>query len=206
MRPMSIMLRHFAEADVPIRCDLLRDSGYQANLNDLAVGAHGDTVAEIELRTIRSEQQTRRIFTICTPDGTVMGFGWLGSIDWPNQCCELSFAMLPKYRHGFGVPAIAAVRDYLHSELNLQIVVNQVLSHNTMLQSADNLAAYRQAVCEYDSYTVGQWRTACFWTNSEQEMRAERETRRRERSARIRAAVESAVGSSIGSSVGSAAS
>jgi hypothetical protein len=184
-----ITLRHFAESDVPIRCALLRDPRYQANINDLAVVADDDAVAQKELDTIRSQQDTRRIFTVCTENGTVVGFAWLTSLDWLSQSCELTLAILPQFRYGVGVLTNAAVRDYLHGELNLRIVVNQVLSHNTMLQSSGSLAALRRVTCEYDSYTVGQWRTACYWTNSEQELSADHERAREERSARIRAAI-----------------
>lgn len=119
-----------------------------------------------------------------------MGFAWITSIDWRGQCCELSFGVLPRYRGGLGALAVQAAHDYLRAELNMRVIVNQVLEHNTMLQSAEALAASRQVRCEYDSYTVGEWRASCYWTLTEHDVRAnthELEDRRRTIAERIRA-------------------
>jgi hypothetical protein len=187
---MRITIRHFTAADVPIRSALLRDADFQANLTDYAVLADDDALAAGQLRTIEQDQEIKRIFTACRGDGQVIGFLWITSIDWRSQSCELSFALLPRFRGGFGPPVIDTARAYLHDELNMKVVVDQVLEHNAMLHSRTDLAARRKVRCAYDSYTVGEWRTACYWTQTEEEFRAGRELEalgRAARSARIRA-------------------
>jgi len=122
-------------------------------------------------------------------DETV-GFAWITTIDWRSQSCELSFGVLPKFRGGFGITAVRAALHYLRSELNMQVIINQVLDHNTMLQSAESLAAASRVRCEFDSYTVGQWRTAMFWTDTEDDARIQDlkvAQRRRDLAERIRA-------------------
>jgi len=189
---MSIMtVRHFTESDIPARTELLREAEFQANLTDFAVAAEDAELAASQLRTIREEHRTKRMFTICGPRRQVAGFAWITSIDWRAQCCELSFAVLPRYRGGMGAFAIGAVHDYLRSELNMRVIVNQVLEHNQMMHSARDLAAQRQVRCDLDSYTRGKWRTACYWTYTERDeaaWRADASARRRELADRIVAA------------------
>lgn len=170
---MSIMtVRHFTEADIPIRIEHMRDPRFQANLSDFAASITDDDLAARQRRTMEEEHHTSRIFTICGPGGEVAGFAWISSIDWYSQCCELSFGVLPHYRGGLGALASAAVEGYLRSELNMRVVVNQVLDHNQMMQSAEVLATRRQVTCPLDSYTAGQWRAAYFWTSTEADIRA----------------------------------
>jgi len=164
MRELSV--RHFAEDDIPIRTALLRESLFQTNLTDVATLTEDDELVAAQRATIREQQDTKRIFTVLGAKGQVAGFMWVTSIDWCAQICELSFAMLPAYRSGFGLAANTVTLDYLRQELNFEVVINQVLGHNTMLQSADRLAAMSTVVCPNDSYTVGEWRTACYWTQS----------------------------------------
>ncbi|MDT0267361.1 GNAT family N-acetyltransferase [Streptomyces sp. DSM 44915] len=186
----SVTVRHFAAEDIPLRLELLREARFQANLSDFAVqAADADLVADVH-RTIAERQAERRIFTLCTAGGRVMGFAWITSVDWRHQSCELSFGMLPRYRGGLGALAVEAAHDYVRAELNMRVVVNQVLEHNTMLQSAASLAANRQVRCAYDSYTVGEWRATCYWTLTEEDVaadRALRADRRRRVAERIRA-------------------
>jgi hypothetical protein len=190
MRELTV--RHFTEDDIPIRSELLREARFQANLTDFAILTGDDALAAGQRRTIAEEHDTKRIFTVCARGDKVVGFLWITSIDWLSQVCELSFAMLPRYRGGYGPPAIDAVLGYLHDELNMEVVVNQVLEHNQMLHSAGDLAARGRVICPYDSYTVGQWRTAYYWTRGRAEFRAdlaEVSRKRRERADRIRAAI-----------------
>ncbi|BBA96683.1 hypothetical protein RVR_2097 [Actinacidiphila reveromycinica] len=189
---MKIIIRHFQEQDVPLRTALLREDSFQANLTDFAVTTGDDALDRGQLRTIAEEQHTKRIFTACRPGGQVIGFLWITDVDWRSQSCELSFAMLPRYRGGFGPPTINAARAYLYDELNMEVVVDQVLEHNTMLHSRDELSELSRMRCPYDSYTVGTWRTARYWTRRRDEFRAWRageDRRRTELGARIRAAV-----------------
>lgn len=185
-----ITVRHFTEADIPIRNELQRESRFQANLTDIALSTDDDGLAAAQRRTIHEEHHTKRYFTMCGRKGQVVGFAWISSIDWRGQCCELSFGVLPRYRGGLGALAVQAAHEYLRAELNMRVVINQVLEHNTMLQSAEKLAASRQVRCDFDSYTVGEWRATCYWTLTEKDVQAydhEEETRRRTVAERIRA-------------------
>lgn len=186
----GVSVRHFTPQDIPVRTALLRESRFQANLTDFAVVAEDDALAAGQLRTIEQEHAVKRIFTLTGPNDQVLGFAWITSIDWRSQTCELSFGVLPQYRGGFGAIAVAAAHDYLRTELNMRVVINQVLEHNTMLQSAEALAAQQRVRCPYDSYTVGEWRTSYYWTTTEDDVQQHRErteTRRREIAERIRA-------------------
>jgi Acetyltransferase (GNAT) domain len=189
---MPIMtVRHFTEADIPVRTALLREPRFQANLTDFAVSTADDGLAASQRRTIEEQHRTKRIFTICGPHGDLVGFAWITSIDWRSQCCELSFGVLPRYRGGLGALAVAAAHQYVRRELNMRVIVNQVLDHNRMLHSAQSLAEHQQVICTRDSYTVGEWRAACYWTFTEADDRAFHEragARRREVAERIRSA------------------
>ncbi|MBB0246062.1 GNAT family N-acetyltransferase [Streptomyces alkaliphilus] len=184
-----VTLRHFTEEDIPVRTALLRETRFQANLNDLGVVTSDEALAARQRKSITEEHDIKRLFTICGPGGDIVGFAWITSIDWRSQCCELSFAVLPRYRGAFGAAAVGAAHAHIRAELNMRVVVNQVLEHNTMLVSTEELAERRAVRCPWDSYTLGEWRTACYWTDSEEDVRRSREKsdrRRREIAARIR--------------------
>lgn len=168
---MRIQIRHFSHEDIPIRSALLRDDAFQANLTDFAVLTEDAALASWQSRTIAEEQDVKRIFTACRGNGEVIGFLWITSVDWRSQCCELSFAILPRFRGGFGPPTIDAARAYLYDELNMRVVIDQVLEHNTMLHSEGDLDQRSRVRCRYDSYTVGEWRTARYWTQRRQDYR-----------------------------------
>lgn len=193
MRPV---IRHFTEADVPLRTALLRESRFQANLTDFAVSTTADDLYVNQMRTIAAEHEVKRIFTICEArTGEVMGFFWATSIDWRNRSCELSFGILPRFRGGPGATAVKVADQWLRDELNMDVVVSQVLDHNTMLHSAGSLAAAQRVRAEFDSYTVGEWRAACYWSDSNADLldrRAAEDERRRRVAERIRARVRPA--------------
>jgi hypothetical protein len=185
-----VTVAHFTEADIPVRTALLRESQFQANLTDFAMVTGDGQLAAGQRRTVAEEQHVKRILTLRGPRGQTLGFAWITSIDWRSQSCELSFAILPRYRGAFGVAAVAAAVNHLRAELNIRVIINQVLEHNTMLLSAESLAAQRQVRCAYDSHTAGEWRTACYWSDTEddeQSQRTEKADRRRELAERIRA-------------------
>lgn len=185
-----VTLRHFTEDDVPVRTALLRESRFQANLTDFAAVSSDDALVAGQRRTVAEEHGVKRIFTLCGPGGDTVGFAWITSIDWRSQTCELSFGVLPRYRGAFGAAAVGAAHAYVREELNMRVVVNQVLEHNTMLVSAGELTDKRRVRCGYDSYTVGRWRTACYWTETDEDVRRRQEEaarRRREVAERIRA-------------------
>lgn len=184
-----VTIRHFIEDDIPLRTELLRESHFQVNLTDFAVSISDDGLTANQRRTIDEEHATKRMFTLCGPQDRVVGFAWITSIDWRNQCCELSFGVLPRDR-GVGAVAAAAAHNYLRAELNMRVIVNQVLGHNTMLHSAESLTAQQRVRCDFDSYTVGGWRSAYYWTFTEEDVRAQRHEERERRRAladRIRA-------------------
>jgi RimJ/RimL family protein N-acetyltransferase len=185
-----VTLRHFTLDDIAARTGLLRETRFQANLTDFAVSTADDDLLANQRRTIAEEHHVKQIFTLCGPNDETVGFAWITTIDWRSQSCELSFGVLPKFRGGFGITAVRAALHYLRSELNMQVIINQVLDHNTMLQSAESLAAASRVRCEFDSYTVGQWRTAMFWTDTEDDARIQDlkvAQRRRDLAERIRA-------------------
>jgi hypothetical protein len=185
-----VTVRHFTEADIPLRTQLLREARFQANLTDFAVVTGDDALTLNMRRTLEQEQRVKRIFTLCRPQGQTVGFAWITSIDWRSQCCELSFGVLPEFRGGFGAIAVSAVRTHVRTELNMEVIVNQVLEHNAQLVSRESLTAQRSVRCAYDSYTVGEWRTACYWSETEQDEQdnvREQQARRLEVAERIRA-------------------
>lgn len=186
-----VTVRHFTEDDIPTRTALLRESRFQANLTDFAVVSDDDALTANQRRTITREHRVKRMFTLCGTGGATVGFAWITSIDWPGQTCELSFGVLPECRGPYGAAAVTAAHAHIRAELNIRVVVNQVLEHNTMLVSSGELTEQRRVRCAYDSYTVGEWRTACYWTESEQDVHRRREQdadRRRAIAARIRSA------------------
>lgn len=188
---MSIVtVRHFTVADIPIRTALLREPRFQANLTDFAVIAADDSLVANQTRTIAEEHDVKRIFTLCSRRDEVVGFAWITAIDWRSQSCELSFGVLPRFRGPFGAAAVAAAHEHVRRELNMQVVINQVLEHNTMFMSAEDLKSQRRVRCEFDSYTVGQWRSTCYWSESARDvenLHQRADDRRRAIAERIRA-------------------
>ncbi|GAB3465361.1 GNAT family N-acetyltransferase [Actinophytocola sediminis] len=188
---MRVTIRHFTEADLELRTELLRDTLFQANLTDFATLTDTDRLIAGQRATIEREHDVKRIFTVVGQRDQPVGFVWITSIDWRSQTCELSIAVLPRYRGGYGLTAMAAALRYVHDELNMAAIVSQVLAHNTMLQSAELLASRHSVTCPYDSFTVGEWRTALYWAQTRAEFYAdgeEWERRRARRRDRIRAA------------------
>lgn len=186
---MHLTIRHFTGADVPLRTALMRDPDFQANIADIAALAGDDELAKIQLRTIAEEQDTKRIFTVCRGD-EVVGFWWLSAIDWPGRTGELSFALLPRFRHFLGLHLIEEAQGYLHDELNIEVIVDRVLEHNVMLHSRSRLAHLSAVRAEYNQFTTGRWCTILCWTRTAKEFRVQdREiaVRRAERAGRIRA-------------------
>ncbi|MER6033399.1 MULTISPECIES: GNAT family N-acetyltransferase [unclassified Streptomyces] len=184
-------IRHFEEADIPARSALLREQRFQANLTDFAVVSSDEALVENQRRTIEHEHGVKRMFAMCHPDGRTLGFAWITSIDWRARTCELSFGVLPRFRGGYGAAAVGAMHRYIREELNMRAVINQVLVHNTMLVSAEDLTAQSQVRCAYDSFTAGEWRDSCYWAQDAEEYErsmAEHEERRRAIAARIRTA------------------
>jgi hypothetical protein len=186
----SVTVRHYTAADVPARMALMRESRFTANLSDYAVLLDDDALEARQRAIIEQQQDEMRIFVLCGSGGVVLGYAWISSLDWRSQTCEVSFGILPRYRGPYGAAAVAEAHRYVRTELHMKVVVNQVLEHNTMLVSRDRLRERRQVRCEFDSYTVGAWRTACYWTETEEDIRRETDRiaeRRKQIAERIRA-------------------
>jgi len=189
----ALTVRHFTEADVPLRTAVLREQRFGSNLTDWALVADVEEVQAHQRRLLARAQETVRIYCACRGDGEVVGFLWITDVDWRAQTCELSVAMLPRYRVGFGTLAVIAAQHHLYGELNIRVVVHRVLEHNTMLNSRDRLATTSQVRCDHDSYTVGEFRTALMWTQTAEDFHANLDrlpNRRDELGARIRARTE----------------
>ena len=190
---MKVRVRHLAERDVPARTRLLVDALVLANLNGDAATRSAEEVTAGQLATIATGQHEKMIFTAETEGGRLLGFLWLTSIDWRSRSCEVSIAMLPEARFGMGALAFDAMCDFVFDSLNMVVVVNQVLAHNTMMQSSAEVAARSAVVAEHDCHTSGEFRTSHYWTETAVQYRsrhAERSRRRAARAARVAAAVE----------------
>ena len=189
---MSVYFTHFAAEDVPIRNALLRDPEFQANITDFASTVDDDELSASPLRTIAEEHDTKRIFTVRRGQGEVIGLWWITSIDWRSQSCELSFALLPRFRRAFGTHLAEAAFRYLYDELNMKVVISQVMEHNVMLHSTERLTRLRRVRSPYDQFTAGHWVTACYWTSTVEDSRddvRDLARRRAEHAARLRAAL-----------------
>jgi hypothetical protein len=185
---LSVTVRHFTAEDVPIRSALLRDPQFQANITDVASRTMDDELAASQLRTIAEEQNTKQIFTVCRRGDEIIGFFWISHIDWRSQSCELSLALLPKFRRAFGLLLVQAALRHLYDELNMQVVIDQVLEHNVMLLSESTVAERSQIRSIYNQFTDGRWVTACAWSNAVEESWREPnfDRQRAKRAARIR--------------------
>ncbi len=170
---MSVYLTHFAEDDIEVRSSLQRDHLFQTNIDDAASTSQDDELAARQQRTIDEEHETKRIFTVRRGKGEIIGFCWITSIDWRSQCCEVSLALLPRFRHAMGALLSDAVFRYLYDELNFKVLVNQVMAHNSMLLSEDRIAELHQVRRPYDQFTAGRWNTACYWTVTREQSRME---------------------------------
>jgi hypothetical protein len=83
---MIASLRHFTEADLPLRTELLRDDKFQTNLTDFATLTDTDALIASQRRTIEDEHDVKRIFTVC---GTKPG-----STERVQPCTVRAFARL----------------------------------------------------------------------------------------------------------------
>ncbi len=187
-------MRHFELSDIPVRSALLRDGRVLANINDDALNQADDQLAEGQRRTVEEQHHTKLIYTVCMPDGSTIGFCWLTSIDWRSRSCELSFALLPEYRIGLGSALVPEAREFMFRELNMRTMINQVLDHNTMLLSTGDQRELSQVTCDYDSYTVGEFRRARYWSRTVEQCVAEAEEFRRRRAERRERILAAAAG------------
>jgi hypothetical protein len=183
-----LLLRHYDHDDVEERIALMTEAAFQRNLaHSPALTSHEELCAR-EHRTIDEQYETRIVYVVTTRSGVTIGYAWISSIDWISRCCELSIALLPRYRRGYGLAALIELYDHLYDNMNFETVVNQVLAGNDMLLSDDAARAVRHVHCRRDSYNDGEFRDALYWSQTGDEHRAFAE-RTRERHARIRARI-----------------
>lgn len=185
---LKVRVRHFTEADVPVRTALLLDAAVLANLNGDAATRSVEELHAAQVATIRTGQHDKMILTAETAKGRVLGFLWLTSIDWRSRSCEASIAMLPDARFGMGALAFDAMSDFVFDDLNMLVVVNQVLAHNTMMQSSADVEGRAQVTSPYDCYTSGAFRTSQYWTETAEQYRARHAARRAARPGAVRVA------------------
>jgi RimJ/RimL family protein N-acetyltransferase len=192
MRRLTI--RHFDHQDVDARVQLMTDRDFQRNLVDFAAVTSPEALREAQRRTIDEEYETKIVFVLETPAGSTVGYTWITSIDWVSHTCELSIALLPRYRRAYGLVALIRMYDYLYGEMNFDTVVNQVLADNEMLLSAQAADRRAQVRARQDSFTVGRFCDSLYWTQTRAEHYAfaqqavERNARVRELAAAARAA------------------
>jgi RimJ/RimL family protein N-acetyltransferase len=180
-----LLIRHFDHDDVDARVDLMTDSAFQRNLVHVAAVTPREELRAVQRRTIEEEYETKIIFVVATPSGTTIGYAWITGIDWVSRSCELSIALLPRYRRAYGLLALIHLYDFLYDDMNFETVVNQILVGNEMLMSAAAAQRTRQVECKRDSFTQGEFRDSQYWAQTREEHRAF-EQRTAERNARIR--------------------
>jgi Acetyltransferase (GNAT) domain len=180
-----LLIRHFEHSDIESRAELLAERDFTRNLANLGVLTSRDELRRAQARTIEEEYESKIIFVVTTPAEAIVGYTWITNIDWLNRTCELSIALLPRFRRSYGLLALIEMYDYLYDEMNFETVINQVLVGNEMLMSDGAAERTRQVYCDNDSFTDGAFRDSRYWTQSRQEHRAFAQ-RARERNARIR--------------------
>lgn len=167
MLPLDVS--HLEESDIPERITLLYDVAVRNNLNAITLAHSAEELTAAHRRALAAEHQTKRFFKLSLGDGGLIGYCWITEIDWVNQTCELSIAILPGFRVGYGFIGLLRMYDYLYDTLNVRVVVNQILDGNEMLRSRTSIAPLVQVESPLDSLTCGALRTAYYWTQNRDE-------------------------------------
>lgn len=162
-------IRHFEESDIPLRREVMNDSVYITNVRDTALRTDDKQIYESYMETLRESPRSMVMFTACTRKGKVLGFTWVYDIDWDRPSGQMSIAMLPKYRSGWGYAAIQATAALLYDEYNFQSLTTQIFTHNTMMHSDEWIAQRSDIVMPYFSFTGGEFRHSRVWTQSRDE-------------------------------------
>jgi hypothetical protein len=185
-----VVIRLIGPEDIDERMALYADPDVQTNLGHLGALLPREQARRVHEDWIGAEDPERLIYRVATPSDKLVGFTWLDHIDWVNETCELSIAVVPAFRQRYGLLVLIQMYEYLYSTLNMRAVVNQILSVNEMLLGAHQRDGRAQVICPDDSYTAGEIRTAYLWSQTSEENDAYT-TRKLERGARIRRRIES---------------
>lgn len=171
------------EEHIAERVAIYSDTRVRSNLAHTGALIPPDEMTEAHREWLGGEGEERLMYRLSTPSGELVGFTWLTEIDWVNQTCELSITVLPDFRRRMGLLALLAMYDFLHNTLNMQVIVNQVLSVNEMLLRPEVRADRAQVVSPDDCFTSGALRTNYRWTQdrAEHERFTRRAIQRRER-------------------------
>jgi len=180
-----LVIRHYDHDDIDTRVDLMTEAAFQRNLLHTAAITPRDELRAADRRTIENDYETKIRYVVETSSGTTIGYAWISDIDWVGRSCELSIALLPRHRRGYGLAALIELYDHLYDNMNFETVVNQILIGNDMLMSdaAARLASHVE--CRRDSFTDGAFRDTRYWSQTRAEHRAFEERTAR-RNARIR--------------------
>lgn len=166
---IKLVVRHYEHRDIPVRAALLRDAAFAANLNSWGTRSSACTIHAREEATIDDGQWDKRVLTVTKPDGTVVGFCWLTSLDMVAGHCELSFAVLPQYRSGYGLLVHTVASAYVWNELGMLAVTHQVLDHNQMFIRRSELQRHATLISHRDDHTAGQTRDAFYWSEDKEQ-------------------------------------
>ncbi len=179
----GLVIRLLREEDIAERVAIYSDPRVRSNLAHTGALVPPDEMTLAHQEWLAGTADERLMYRLSLPSGELVGFTWLTELDWVEQTCELSIAILPDYRSRMGLLALLAMYDHLHNTLNMQVVVNQVLSVNEMLLRPEVRADRAQVVSPDDCFTAGALRTNYRWTQdrAEHERFTRRAVQRRER-------------------------
>lgn len=178
-----LRIRLLRREDIAERVAIYSDPRVRNNLAHDGALITRDAMVKAHEEWLDSGFDERLMYRISLSSDEVIGFIWLTELDWTNQTCELSIAILPAFRGRFGLFALIQMYDLVHNTLNMEVVVNQVLSVNEMLIRPEVRASRAQIVSPDDCFTSGALRTNYRWTQdrSEHQHFTRRAIERRER-------------------------
>jgi hypothetical protein len=159
----ALRVRLMRAADIDERVALYFDERVQSNITHAGALLTAEQVRAAHERWLETGWDDRLMYRVGDDAGDLVGFTWLTGLDWLAQTAELSIMLVPRHRQRLGLLALISMYDHLYDTLNLRVVLNQVLSANQMLLSAQNRRSRAQVVSPDHVYTVGELRTAYLW-------------------------------------------
>ncbi|MFB8765407.1 GNAT family N-acetyltransferase [Nocardiopsis alba] len=166
-----IRIRHFQESDIPLRVELMNDDRYMANVRDTALSTGANELERWHLDVLNEHPRSTMLFTATTNKGQVLGFTWVYDIDWTGPSGQLSIAMFPRYRTGWGSLAIQATSALLFDEFGFQRITTQIFTHNTMMHSDEWTSERTDLLLPYFAFVSGRFCHSRIWTQSQEEYR-----------------------------------
>jgi hypothetical protein len=164
LRICLLRREHIAE-----RVAIYSDPRVMSNLAHTGVMTPPDVMTRAHEDWLDEGFDERLMYRVSLPTDELIGFTWLTELDWVNQTCELSIAILPEHRGRWGLFVLLQMYDFLHNSLNMEVVVNQVLSVNEMLLRPEVRAGRAEVVSPDDCFTAGSLRTNYRWTQDRTE-------------------------------------